>query len=568
MRHDRTAGIAMALLVFIATLTYSNHFENTFHFDDSHAVVANAYIRSLSNFKLFFTDVRTFSSLPANRSYRPLVTSSLALDYALAGGYKPAYFQASTFFWFLVQLVVMYALFRKICDMARPDPRNQWISFFAAALYAVHPAIAETVNYIIQRGDVYSTLGVVAALTTYVLLPGYRKFGLYLIPLVLGLLSKPPAMIFPVILLTYVLLFEETRFLPALKRCVPAVLVVALLGFVASTLTPVTGIESGYAYRVTQPLVALRYFRTFFIPNHLTADSDFDELSSIFEPAALLGFVFVALVVAAALWCSRLQKWRPTAFGLWWFLLALFPTAIFPLNEVENDHRMYFPFVGLVLAATWTVALWLCGWSPGHRIRTGAIMGTGVLVLVVATMATRGRNEVWRTDESLWYDVTLKSPHNGRGLMNYGLTQMEKGDYQGALDYFERAAVFTPEYPNLEINLGIANGGLNHDAVAEEHFQRAAELAPDFADSHYFYARWLNERKRTSEAIAELEQAIAMNPDYLPAQYLIMEAYSEQADWPRLRRAAENTLHRFPGDATAANSLARANSSASGGKAQ
>src|SRR6516165_1487756 len=295
MRPDRTAGIAVALLVLIATLTYANHFENTFHFDDSHAVVANAYIRSLSNFKLFFTDVRTFSSLPANRSYRPLVTSSLALDYALAGGYKPAYFQASTFFWFLVQLVVMYALFRKICDIARPDPRNQWISFFAAALYAVHPAIAETVNYIIQRGDVYSTLGVVAALTTYVLLPGYRKFGLYLIPLALGLLSKPPAMIFPVILLTYVLLFEETRFLPAVKRCVPALLVVALLGFVASTLTPpVAGIESGYSYRITQPLVALRYFRTFFIPNHLTADSDFDELSSVFEPAALLGFVFVA----------------------------------------------------------------------------------------------------------------------------------------------------------------------------------------------------------------------------------------------------------------------------------
>ena len=42
---------------------------------------------------------------------------------------------------------------------------------------------------------------------------------------------------------------------------------------------------------------------------------------------------------------------------------------------------------------------------------------------------------------------------NGRGLMNYGLTQMEKGDTQKALDYFIRAAAFTPNYPTLEIKL-------------------------------------------------------------------------------------------------------------------
>ena len=46
------------------------------------------------------------------------------------------------------------------------------------------------------------------------------------------------------------------------------------------------------------------------------------------------------------------------------------------------------------------------------------------------------RNVVWRSEESLWLDVTEKSPHNGRGLMNYGLTQMTKGNIGGAYDYF------------------------------------------------------------------------------------------------------------------------------------
>ena len=38
-------------------------------------------------------------------------------------------------------------------------------------------------------------------------------------------------------------------------------------------------------------------------------------------------------------------------FGLLWFVIALAPTSSFiPLAEVMNDHRMYFPYVGLVLA--------------------------------------------------------------------------------------------------------------------------------------------------------------------------------------------------------------------------
>jgi len=57
---------------------------------------------------------------------------------------------------------------------------------------------------------------------------------------------------------------------------------------------------------------------------------------------------------------------------------------------------------------------------------------------------------VWHNEETLWYDVTLKSPQNGRGLMNYGLTQMEKGDYVRALNYFTRALEFSPDYYVLE----------------------------------------------------------------------------------------------------------------------
>ena len=43
-----------------------------------------------------------------------------------------------------------------------------------------------------------------------------------------------------------------------------------------------------------------------------------------------------------------------------------------------------------------------------------------------------------------WHDVVVKSPHNGRGLMTYGITLVNNRDFAGALGYLRRAQEFTP----------------------------------------------------------------------------------------------------------------------------
>ena len=97
----RLAALAVAALVVMA---YANHFQNGFHFDDSHAIVDNPFVRDIANVPRYFSDATTFSILPQNQSYRPVLQATLALDYWLAGGYVPWVFQLDTFFWFLLQL--------------------------------------------------------------------------------------------------------------------------------------------------------------------------------------------------------------------------------------------------------------------------------------------------------------------------------------------------------------------------------------------------------------------------------------------------------------------------------
>ena len=550
----------LAILVAVA-ITYSNHFQNDFHFDDFHSVTGNIFIRDLGNWLRFFTDPNTSSSLATHRAWRPVVTLSLAFDYWLGHGYAPLYFHISTFLWFLAQLAWMYALFTAILRRCWPNEFSFGAAWFAVAWYGLHPAIAETVNYIIQRAEVISTCCVVVSLALYSQFPALRRYGVYLAPFVIGVLSKPPVLIFPLLLFTYVFLVEDRPGARALwdaaRKSAPALAAAVVLALLQAHFTPKTfiaGSASAYDYLITQPYVAFRYFTSFFLPLQLSADTDLTPLASIWTLEAFGGFLFVAAMVCAIVAAARHPRARPIAFGLSWFLLAMVPTSVFPLAEVENTHRLFFPFVGLTLAVTCAGSLLLRSLiekglaGRGSRVLVAAALGC---LLLLSALGTRRRNEVWRSEESLWRDVSVKSPRNGRGLMNYGLTQMGKGEYQKALLLFEQAAVYAPNYALLEINLGLDTAALHRDTDAGMHFRRAIQLDPQLSDSYFYYGRWLKEKGTLEEAIRSLKTAVSLNPASLDARYVLLAAYSENQQWDDLKSLAADTLKFAPNDEVA-----------------
>src|SRR5262249_15416339 len=154
-------------------------------------------------------------------------------------------------------------------------------------------------------------------------------------------------------------------------------------------------------------------------------------------------------------------------------------STIFPLAEAVNEHRAFFPYIGLTLAVVWAIAMGLRSVSERVPAVRSALAPLAVVLAVFAigghAAATYERNKVWKTEETLWRDVVEKSPTNGRGVMNYGLTKMEQGKYAEANALFERALVYNPNYVALEINLGIVNEGLRQYDVAEGHFKRALD---------------------------------------------------------------------------------------------
>ncbi len=549
----------MALVVLAA---YSNHFQNGFHFDDAHTIVGNvSAIGHLRNIPHFFTDAKLFSILPQGQTWRPLLSTSLAIDYWLGRGLKPFWFHASTFAWFLLQLLLMWFLFRRLMDHADPHPTNGWAALLAVACYGLHPANAETVNYIIQRADLYNALGVVACVLWFAARRAQRKRGWYLLPAVAACLCKAPALIFPLFLLAYLFLFEQDgtlrlanrpedrkKWLAALRATAPAFLVAITFAILTAKMTPATfqsNAAAPWLYRFTQPWVALHYFRCFFLPIDLSADSGWTVVSSPFSPPALAGYLFVAGLFALAVRLSRSREWRPVTFGILWFFIALLPTSLMPLADVTNDHRMFFPFVGLALAVFWSARLLLfqrtARLSTSRRLAEGAVAAVAVL-LVIAAAGTRARNRVWHDDESLWHDVVLKSPLNPRGLMSYGSVLMARGDYVTGLDYLKRAEQLRPDDAVLQANIGIGYGALGRDQDAVRHFERGVKMAHDRWEPYFHYARWLKGKERYADAEKQLKAAIRADRLALPPRYLLMEVYFDSGKWPELDALTDETL--------------------------
>src|ERR1700730_4660098 len=552
--RTKSPAIGCSLLLLTLVAAYANHFHNSFHFDDAHTIETNAAIRDLRNIPLFFRDATTFSSLPSNQSYRPLVSTLLAIDYRLAHGLQPFWFHLSIFALFIaLTLLLAFGIHHLLDERNAASSDSCWIALLSAEWYALHPANADTVNYIIaSSGEVISALGVIASFALYFAFRRLRLYYLYVLPATLAVLAKPTAAIFPVLFAVSRLLFPDPAVVGRRPRArgwfvevvPPFVICGAMLLFVQH-MTPrswVAGAGKAHDYIVTQPYVALLYFKRFFWPTGLNADYDLRPFVTTGDARLWIGFAFATFISAVGIVAAVFKKTRVIGFGLLWFLIALLPTSLFPLAEVMNCYRTFLPYMGLVIAISGPAALLVA--RLDRQRSWGKIAATCLVALFLCAnaYATFQRNKVWKTDETLWRDVVLKSPRSGRGLVAYGVQLMNKGDFAGAIDYFHRAQQFTPQNDVLFINLGIAENETKQSVAAEQDFKEALRLAPRYPSSYIYYARYLLQHSRVDEARALLHSAPELSPNDVTAHELLRETEAMARDSGPGRQTPESYL--------------------------
>ena len=538
MNKRLAVPVLFGALVLVMLLVYWNHFDNPFQFDDHHTIVNNSAITDIGNVPRFFVDATTTSALPLNQEYRPVVTSLNAFDYWLAGRLDVRVFHWHIFTEFILILLLIFLMASRLFRLASGEP-HPYLALLAAAFFGLHTATAETINYVIARSDVFSTLLVLLGMLLFMRHKGWKRHWAIL-PFVVGSLAKPTGLMLAPLIAMYALLMMRPAFLVrdeqpaagiAVKRAallsLPYFVIGAVLFAFGRSMTPDTytpgGNYSGLDYLLTQAWVIWIYIKTFAWPTGLTADTDLQVIRDVMDPRILWGLLVILLLLGAAILAALRRITLPIAFGILWFFIALAPSSsIIPLAEVMNHHRTFFAYIGLVIAVVWAAYLLLARFAKG-RPRPALSWLTGIVIAVLLAGHAWGtvlRNEVWDSEESLWQDAIIKSPNNGRALMNYGLTLMRKGDMQSAVAYFERARDSNyGNHPFVFVNLAIATASLAEREQseplrrqAEDYYLQALQKGPNYPESYYWYAKWLHDQGRDGEAAGFLNTAIEIAP--------------------------------------------------------
>jgi tetratricopeptide (TPR) repeat protein len=498
LAQDPIRSFALAAGV-LGVVLYAGTLAHPFHYDDRHSIQYNPHLRSLAKIPEYFTDLHTFSSDSRGTMFRPLVLISYALNYAL-GGQDPRGYRLVNLGLHVFCATLLFAWLRRALDW-----QSAWVG---GLVFLVHPTHAEPVNYLSSRSDLMVSCAYLGAL----LLIARNQWGGAAAAFAGGLLSKEVAITLPLLAglqqgwarvrlawrpylglgligLGYVALVSLNRFLPGSLAKAPR-------GWGAQLLTQL----KGYVY----------YAWIFIMPARLSVEHQF------FVSSGLDGVVAAAgLLLGSCCWLAWRGRGHLGGQGWLWFVIALAPASLVPLNILVSERRLYLASAGLCLILAW---LW-------QRLPKGRRLGLLVpfLVVLLATLSEK-RNPVWASEVALWEDAVAKGPQMYRSCANLGLAYKHAGRDQEALRQLRLALELKPDYADAWVEVGnLLND--QGDAQAAEAYAQALRYNPALEGAHYNLGNLAQGRGEWQAAVDYYQQALRLNPGFAEAHNNLGQAY-------------------------------------------
>lgn len=543
------------LLVVLAlgTIAYLPSLRNGFVYDDEYTVVRNSLIKSLR--RLPHLVQRDYFTLSAEQSYRPVVTLSYFLDYALSG-LKPFGYHLTNLLLHLAVVSILFLFLTEIVSRGDPETRYRYAPFMAAAIFAVHPINSEAVNCVSYREDLLCAFWYLLAMLLYVKGRGY---GLSLMCFGLALLSKEMAVTLPAMVILCDLFLRPAQdgrggLGKMLGRyagyaAVLAAYAVVAFGVMRGEAPRGEGLSAGglYSAALMKPWVVACDLGSFFYPMRLSAEYVVTEPAGVLAAVLPLGF---ALLFALLIWLLGSRGGKLLAFGFVWFFVALLPVSgVYPIFNIRADRYLYLPSMGLCLAVA--LILNLPGAVGLKRRASRLTVAVFVsLILLYLVKEGRARTAVWGDDLILWSDALAKAGAHPRAYVGRANAFVALGRYGDAIGDCTEAIRLMPSFPEAYYNRGLAyhKKGENDQAIRD--FDMVLKLVPDHRDSLINRGNSWTEKGRYEKAIADFDRAVRLAPESADAYNNRGAVYGDRGDYERALVDFNHALRldpRFPG---------------------
>lgn len=555
-----------ALLVLAIFLCNLPALHGPYIFDDAPAVVDNPTIRHL------WPPFAALTPPPAGGTTtgRPLTNYSFALTRALGGDTPEGHRLANLAIHAFAALLLAGSLRRLLLRPVFAGPLQasaRPLGLLVAALWSLHPLVTESVLCIAQRTESLAGLCILATLYAFIRgAEGPRSalwFAASIVICLAGQAVKEIVVVAPVLVLLLDRAFIAGNFAAAwrarracyLGLAATWMLTLLLVFSAGGTRGLSAGLGLGVSpwhYLLTQCRAIVLYLGLAFWPHPLVVDYG---TAVVHSPATVWWQGPLVLILLGATIWALFRAPRAGFLGAWFFIILAPSSSLIPLvSQTIAEHRMYLPLIAIVVPAVLLLWRFAGAARPVFFIPWIGLYATLTLL----------RAGDYRTSIGLWTQTVAACPSNPRAHNNLGRSLLDAGRAAPADAEFSAAVALDPLYVLGHYNRGLAAVALARPALALPHFAAACRLAPEFpdawlgrgnalaaltppryaeaidcyrralalqpaADTHCNLAFVLHAVGRDDEAIAELEQALALDSSLESARTRLASLLSDRA---------------------------------------
>ena len=516
----------LVFLAFLVLAVYFNSLGNDFVSDDIGAIKENPLINQVA----YFWKAPYFNISP--RTIILFLTNKIF-------DLNPISYRLTNVFFHLGSVWIIYLLVSLF--FKRPIP------FFTAGIFAVHPILTESVTWISGGPYCQGSFFVLCSFLFYLLAKNKQSFKIYLLSLFffyISLLNLNKLVVFPAILILYELLFgglkaNWKKLLPFLG--ISGFWVLHLGGLIGQRITALQTSfyqQPGMENPLTQiPIAITSYLELIFWPKNLTL---YHSEMSFTQGEYLLKLAIFILFLAGIAYFFK--KDRRISFWLIFFPLSLL-TTLTPLRIgwIVAERYVYLGSLGIIVFIAWLISQ-TGRWFKNQKI---AWIIFSLIILVLATR-TVVRNFDWKNQDTLWLATAKTSPSSHQNYNNLGDMYARYGDYQKAIEEFQKAIELKPNYGDAYHNLANVYHLMNRDDLAQENYEKALSFNPNLWQSYQNLAAIYFIQEKFDLAKEFMEKAIKINPENIDLHINMGILYSNLGDKQKAKEEFEKALQIDP----------------------
>ena len=485
---------ASVLIILIAFAVYVNSFDNEFtNWDDENLVVNNQAIRSLS-----IENVRKIFTFHKGSTYQPVRVLSYAVDYYFWKLNPLGYHIHNTLLHALAGIFLFLALLRVIPQIKGwegfSESETRYIAFFTALFFIVHPVNVEAVAWL--SGRKYVLLSFFLFLSFYLFVKSsegdrfhWLRFAGSLLFCVLCILSSPFGIIAPVLYFLFdYCRDDENNPLKVLKKRIiffmPYILVGSVLFWLLfkAIVFGAGGADTGhfggdpFITLLTMLRVLYDYLKNLILPFWLNCRYP-DYISLSFWDYKIL-FTIAFLSASLVFFVNQARKGsKKYLFVFFWFIIAWAPASnIIPISTKMADRYIYTGGVGFFLFLSF---LLMQKYKRIKILNSGKVRISILLsFLLLFSVLTLQRNQVWSSSLTLWEDSFKKDPNNLLANTNLGAVYFHEKNYSKAIEYYKRAERIKPDHFAVHNNLAAAYMKQGDLEKAIDHYLKDLKINP------------------------------------------------------------------------------------------